>query len=200
MRESGMVNERMLIDRAQAVARGCVLHVLGNECQKKAAQVKKGEFRVPSKSQVVFGVEEFHISLLPSPPPPPSLSLYIYPVLSSTFPHKPTTPYPSFAKHFAFALVVLLYLMHYKYSNMGCLLLLLSWIKTPSCYLWVYLVIFHPFWRWRSQALSGVEGWWNCLLASGSTPLMKSWWCTIWNERPSLFRCLLQSFLSLTFS
>lgn len=93
-----MVNERMLIDRAQAVAHGCVLHVLGNECQKKAAQVKKGEFRVPSKSQVVFGVEEFHISLLPSPPPPPlSLSLYIYPVLSSTFPHKPTTPYPSFA-------------------------------------------------------------------------------------------------------
>lgn len=199
MRESGMVNERMLIDRAQAVAHGCVLHVLGNECQKKAAQVKKGEFRVPSKSQVVFGVEEFHISLLPSPPPPPSLSIYI-PCPFFYFPPQAHNPLSLLCKAFCFCFGCSLYLMHYKYSNMGCLLLLLSWIKTPSCYLWVYLVIFHPFWRWRSQALSGVEGWWNCLLGSGSTPLMKSWWCTIWNERPSLFRCLLQSFLSLTFS
>ena len=168
--------------------------------QKKQPKSRKGssEFLVRAKWCLELRNFTFLYSLLLLPPP--SLSLYIYPVLSSTFPHKPTTPYPSFAKHFAFALVVLLYLMHYKYSNMGCLLLLLSWIKTPSCYLWVYLVFFHPFWRWRSQALSGVEGWWNCLLGSGSTPLMKSWWCTIWNERPSLFRCLLQSFLSLTFS
>ena len=86
-----MVNERMLIDRAQAVAHGSVLHVLGNECQKKAAQVKKGEFRVPSKSQVVFGVEESHISLLPSPPPPP-LSLYIYTL--SFLLLSPTSPQP----------------------------------------------------------------------------------------------------------